>query len=281
MIIIDSIYKLNIELKKLRRNGNLIAFIPTMGRLHKGHISLVKYGAKFANKIVVSIFINPTQFNEEKDFLNYPKNIERDINILKYYKVDLLFIPTVDMMYPNGLKNCVVLDIPNLSNILEGEERERHFSGVITVVSKFFNIIKPDLACFGQKDFQQLFLIKRLNEDMHYNIKIIEVPTVRDSTGLALSSRNELLSKEEKNIASNLNNIIKNLSKDLNIKNIKKKIKSTKNQLNNYGFKSNKIFICDAENLSRIEESTKKIVIIVTVRLGNVRLTDNILFYYN
>ena len=192
MKVLKTIEDVQSEILSIKKNGKRIGFVPTMGALHQGHISLVKKSRAENDISVVSIFVNPTQFNEKQDYENYPKNLESDINFLKKEGCDLIFIPTSDIMYPDGLEETIDFDPGFLDTILEGEKRPGHFKGVATVVKKLFDIIRPHSAYFGQKDYQQTLVIRKLVYDFRIPVKLIICPIIREVSGLAMSSRNSL-----------------------------------------------------------------------------------------
>jgi pantoate--beta-alanine ligase len=193
MKVVETLQDLRTELKGLVRP---LGFVPTMGYLHEGHLSLVRKAKEENQSIVVSIFTNPTQFAPEEDFEEYPRDISRDLELLEEEKVDLVWIPTVDIMYPEGYKTWVEVD--GISKILEGAYRPTHFRGVATIVSKLFNAIGPESAYFGQKDAQQAAVIKQMTGDLNFPIEVVVCPTIREDDGLAKSSRNIYLNEEER-----------------------------------------------------------------------------------
>lgn len=186
------------HLKTFKREGRKIAFVPTMGNLHEGHLTLVRKAREYADIVVVSIFVNPMQFDRADDLNNYPRTLEEDLSKLTAEGVDVVFTPTPEIIYPEGLDKQTFVDVPGLSTILEGASRPGHFRGVTTIVNKLFNIVQPDVACFGEKDFQQLAVIRKMVDDLAMDIEIIGVPTVREMDGLAMSSRNGLLTLDER-----------------------------------------------------------------------------------
>ncbi|HYP23742.1 MAG TPA: pantoate--beta-alanine ligase [Actinomycetota bacterium] len=186
-----------------RPRGTTVAFVPTMGALHDGHLSLVRKAGEAADLVVVSIFVNPLQFGPGEDFESYPRDETRDVGLVEQEGVNLVFLPAVDQMYPEGAVTTVHLDGP-LATTLEGEVRPGHFDGVATVVAKLFNAIDPDVAVFGQKDAQQVAVIRRMVRDLSYRTEIVVAPTVRDADGLALSSRNVYLSDDDREAATAL-----------------------------------------------------------------------------
>ncbi|SDJ05225.1 pantoate--beta-alanine ligase [Aliiruegeria lutimaris] len=180
----------------LRRQGLSIGLVPTMGYLHAGHMALVERAARDADRVVVSIFVNPTQFGDPADLEKYPRDTERDLAMLREAGVEAVFLPSVEVVYPEGSETIV--ETMRLANVLHGEVREGHFRGVATVVAKLFNLVQPDLACFGEKDYQQLQVIRQMVRDLHFPLEIIACPTVREPDGLAMSSRNVRLSPEDR-----------------------------------------------------------------------------------
>lgn len=277
MKIVKNIISLRKELQKRKENQEIIGFVPTMGALHEGHLALVREAISQTDCVVVSIFVNPKQFGENEDFDNYPRNLEKDIEILSTENVDYLFAPDCQEMWPEG--NETFVDTQNLSNILQGELRPGHFRGVLSVVAKLFNITQANKAFFGEKDFQQLAIIRKMVKDLSFPIDIIGVPTLRESNGVAASSRNALLTKEEKKAAVI---ILKALNQALETFNRgetnSEKLKSlTKNIIKNEprAFLE-QIEILDFENLKPISEVKDKAVILLVVKFGNVRLLDHI-----
>ena len=198
MLTIDTITSLREHVAEWRRNGERIAFVPTMGNLHTGHLQLVTRARELAPHTVVSIFVNPLQFGPSEDYQTYPRSFKADSAQLSAECVDVLFAPGVAEMYPEGTEAMTRVEVPALSNILCGVVRPGHFGGVATVVTKLLNIVQPDLALFGEKDYQQLLVIRRLAADLCLPVEIIGVPTVREADGLAMSSRNSYLSEEER-----------------------------------------------------------------------------------
>ncbi len=192
------------QLAEWRHAGDHIALVPTMGNLHEGHLSLVRLAHRHAERVVVSIFVNPTQFGEGEDYEEYPRSLEADKRKLKRLNVDLLFAPDVETMYPLGIDNATSVTVPVLTDELCAAFRPGHFDGVTTVVSRLFSLVQPDVAVFGQKDYQQQYVIRHLVEDLSLPIEIISGPTQREEDGLAMSSRNQYLSEQERAIAPQL-----------------------------------------------------------------------------
>ena len=192
-----------------RREGARIALVPTMGNLHDGHMALVRAAREVADRVVCSVYVNPAQFGQGEDFESYPRTLESDRRMLEHAQCDLLFAPGDETMYPFGPANAVCLKAsPSLSDILEGASRPGHFDGVVTVVARLFNLVRPDSAVFGEKDYQQLLVISRLVEDLSYPIRIVSVPTVREAGGLAMSSRNNYLEPPQREAAAKLYEVL-------------------------------------------------------------------------
>src|SRR5512144_164979 len=204
MQTVHRIAELRALLAERRQAGERIALVPTMGNLHRGHIHLVEVAKTLADYSVATIFVNPMQFGPKEDFNSYPRTLEEDSRQLTAVGLDLLFAPPVAEAYPNGLDNLTRVEVPELSNILCGASRPVHFAGVATVVSKLFNMVQPDVALFGEKDWQQLLVIRRLTADLNFPVEIVGVPTVREADGLAMSSRNSYLSAIERIVAPTL-----------------------------------------------------------------------------
>ncbi|CDL87499.1 pantoate--beta-alanine ligase [Xenorhabdus cabanillasii] len=278
MLILETIPILRRELRRWRQAGKRIAFVPTMGNLHDGHMALVDTAKAQADVVIVSIFVNPMQFDREDDLVNYPRTLQEDCEKLSRRNVEMVFAPNANEMYPNGLNGKqTFVEVPELSYMLEGASRPGHFRGVTTVVSKLFNLIQPDLVYFGEKDFQQLQVIRKMIADMAYDITLVSVPTVRDKHGLALSSRNNLLSPEEKKIAPRLNQVMQCAAERLRNgeRDIKQLLEIMSTHLREEGFMLDEIFIRDAENLEPLTSQSKKAVILMAAWLGKTRLIDN------
>ncbi len=260
-----------------KRNSQTIGFVPTMGYLHEGHLSLIRLARERSNIVVVSIFVNPLQFGKGEDFDKYPRNLDRDAELLRKEGVDILFYPSVDEMYPEG-KILTEVYVNKISEILCGKYREGHFKGVTTVVSKLFNIVMPDIAVFGKKDRQQLFIIKKMVNDLNFNIEIIEGEIIREKDGLAMSSRNSYLSDEERESAlmiyKGLKNSVDTLKKTKDVGKTKKEfIKYVESSsLNSVQY----IEVVDSKDFSIVEEVDKGLYYILTaVFVGSTRLIDN------
>ena len=255
-----------------------IALVPTMGHLHRGHVSLIELAKTKASRVIVSIFVNPIQFNQASDFNRYPRTLEDDINTLRELNIDALFIPEQDELYPHGIEQIPKITIPELSEIFEGQFRPSHFDGVCTVVSKLFNIITPDIALFGEKDYQQLLIIQRMTDDLNFNIRIVPGKTQRESNGLAMSSRNSHLTSEQREQAAQIYSILKHTEDQFSIKNIPQLEVDASSLLEQHGFNIEYFSIRDSSNLQPVSQHTESIVVLVAAWLGETRLIDNILF---
>ena len=253
-----------------------ICFIPTMGALHKGHVSLIKEGKKSSLPVIVSIFVNEMQFNDREDFNNYPKPIEEDIKVLENFNVDYLFIPENNYVYPKN--NFEKVSSGELGKQFEGSSRPGHFDGVLTVVNRFFDLIRPKIAIFGKKDAQQLFLINEMVINKKYEIEIIASPTIRESSGLALSSRNSLLTNRGKDKAALLYKVLKSTKKDFYSTG---KTNFLENFSSNYldeEIDIDYLEILDLATFSKPAENTEEYIILIAAYIENLRLIDNIDF---
>ncbi|WP_434666543.1 pantoate--beta-alanine ligase [Klebsiella sp. B345] len=277
MLIIESLPLLRQHIRRLRQEGKRIALVPTMGNLHDGHMQLVDNAKTSADVVVVSIFVNPMQFDRPEDLQRYPRTLQDDCEKLNKRKVDFVFAPAVAEIYPNGTESQTYVDVPGLSTMLEGASRPGHFRGVSTIVSKLFNLIQPDIACFGEKDFQQLALIRKMVADMGYDIDIIGVPIIRAKDGLALSSRNGYLTAEQRKIAPGLYKVLSTVADKLAAgdRNLDEIITLAGQELNEKGFRADDIQIRDADTLLELTETSKNAVILMAAWLGQARLIDN------
>ncbi|MCP2605338.1 pantoate--beta-alanine ligase [Candidatus Aminicenantes bacterium AH-873-B07] len=278
MKTVESIKEMKKIVRDLKRKNEIIGFVPTMGYLHEGHLSLIRESVKKANKTIVSIFVNPTQFGPSEDYNRYPRDIERDKRLLEIEKVDYLFYPCVEEMYPKGYKTYV--ETTHLQDKLCGRSRPGHFRGVCTVVLKLFNIVQPDIAFFGQKDAQQAIIIKRMVKDLNLDVKIEVMPIIREKDGLAMSSRNTYLNPEERKSATVLYRSLQ-LAKKLIEKgerNSELIISKMKELIEAEPFsKIDYIEIVDLEELNPIKEIKNEALIALAVYIGNTRLIDNII----
>ncbi len=277
MLIIETLPLLRQQIRRLRMEGKRVALVPTMGNLHDGHMKLVDEAKARADVVVVSIFVNPMQFDRPEDLARYPRTLQEDCEKLNKRKVDLVFAPSVKEIYPNGTETHTYVDVPGLSTMLEGASRPGHFRGVSTIVSKLFNLVQPDIACFGEKDFQQLALIRKMVADMGFDIEIIGVPIMRAKDGLALSSRNGYLTAEQRKIAPGLYKVLSSIADKLQVgeRDLDEIITIAGQELNEKGFRADDIQIRDADTLLEVSETSKRAVILVAAWLGDARLIDN------
>ncbi|KOC88450.1 pantoate--beta-alanine ligase [Winslowiella iniecta] len=277
MLIIETLPMLRREIRRWRQDGKRIALVPTMGNLHDGHMTLVDEARARADIVVASIFVNPMQFERADDLARYPRTLQEDCEKLNRRGVDLVFSPSPADIYPAGLDTQTFVDVPGLSSLLEGASRPGHFRGVSTVVSKLFNLVQPDLACFGEKDYQQLALIRKMVADMGYDIDIIGVPTVRAKDGLALSSRNGYLTADQRKQAPELSKVMNSIAQKLSDgeRHVEELIAAGEAELNEKGFRPDGLAICDAETLLPLDTESKRAVILMAAWLGNARLIDN------
>ncbi|EPV2645541.1 pantoate--beta-alanine ligase [Escherichia coli] len=277
MLIIETLPLLRQQIRRLRMEGKRVALVPTMGNLHDGHMKLVDEAKARADVVVVSIFVNPMQFDRPEDLTRYPRTLQEDCEKLNKRKVDLVFAPSVKEIYPNGTETHTYVDVPGLSTMLEGASRPGHFRGVSTIVSKLFNLVQPDIACFGEKDFQQLALIRKMVADMGFDIEIVGVPIMRAKDGLALSSRNGYLTAEQRKIAPGLYKVLSSIADKLQAgeRDLDEIIAIAGQELNEKGFRADDIQIRDADTLLEVSENSKRAVILVAAWLGDARLIDN------
>jgi pantoate--beta-alanine ligase len=278
MQVIEDPKQLRNLIKAHKQQGKKIGFVPTMGNLHQGHLTLVKEAQQHSELSVVSIFVNPMQFNNAQDLANYPKTLAEDCQKLEQAGVDIVFTPAAEVIYPNGLTTQTFVEVPGLSDSLEGELRPGHFRGVSTIVTKLFNLVQPDIACFGEKDFQQLSIIQQMVVDLAMPIEIIPVATVREPSGLAMSSRNNKLTVAEKLIAPKLAEVMTDLAKgvQLDASNTTQLINDACQTLDNSGFKTDEIHVVDPLTLAPLNTASKQAVILMAAYLGDTRLIDNI-----
>ncbi|ARS52126.1 pantoate--beta-alanine ligase [Kushneria konosiri] len=275
----DDIKALQSTLATWRREGHRIALVPTMGNLHEGHLRLVDAARQHADRVLATIFVNPLQFGPGEDLDRYPRTLVEDQRLLTERGCDLLFAPGVDTLYPQGQSALTRVSVPQVSEGLCGAHRPGHFDGVATVVSLLFNLTRPDVACFGEKDFQQLAVIRKLVRDQHMPIDIIGVPIARDHDGLALSSRNGYLEIDERARASQLYQCLVDSGRRLEQGEPSEQV-LTKGlqQLENAGFQPEYLTLCDADTLYPVNTWQPGSVLLVAARLGSTRLIDNLSF---
>jgi pantoate--beta-alanine ligase len=277
VLIIETLPLLRQHIRRARQEGKRIALVPTMGNLHDGHMTLVEEAKARADVVVVSIFVNPMQFDRADDLARYPRTLQEDCEKLNKRKVDFVFAPAPNDIYPQGTDTQTYVDVPGISTMLEGASRPGHFRGVSTIVSKLFNLVQPDIACFGEKDYQQLQLIRKMVADMGYDIEIVGVPTVRAKDGLALSSRNGYLTADQRKIAPALSKTMNAMAAKLSAgdRNLDEIIALAEQELNDGGFRADDIQIRDADTLLELAQTSKRAVILMAAWLGQARLIDN------
>lgn len=250
---------------------NPFAFVPTMGNLHEGHLSLIKFAKENYSEVIASIFVNPLQFEKNEDFSSYPKTLDKDIKLLKSLECNYLFLPE-----PNFAENLEIIN-PKFSDVLCGLSRPTHFHGMLTIIDKFLGLIKPNACLFGLKDYQQQLIIRDYVERKNIKTDIISLPIVREISGLAMSSRNNYLSKDDREHCGKIYSCIQSLAESLKTSPLKEVKEEAANFLQNAGFEMDYLEILDADNLSKISDRTNKILIAVAVSYKKVRLIDNIL----
>ncbi len=280
MEIIDRRIVLQDIVKKFRSQGASIGFVPTMGALHKGHLSLIQRSNKENEITIVSIFVNPTQFNDQEDYKRYPRIISDDIEKLENVKCNFLFTPTKEEMYPEEDKRD--FDFGNIDKVMEGAHRPGHFRGVALIVSKLFEIVNPHKAYFGEKDFQQLAIIKHLTKQLNFDIEIIPCPIIREEDGLAMSSRNTLLSKDQRKNVPLISKTLFESTNKMKLSNLTETKDWVIRKINENPFLEVEYFeIVDSETLESLNDWTqsKTITGCIAVHVGNIRLIDNIRFY--
>lgn len=279
MEIINRRQRMSSLARKLRRENKTIGFVPTMGALHEGHLSLVKEARQMSDIVIVSIFVNPTQFNAQKDFDKYPRDLTSDASMLADFQVDYIFAPDAEEIYGENFSTYVYVE--NLTENLEGASRPGHFRGVATVVTILFNTIRPDFAIFGQKDAQQVAVIKRLTQDLGFDTEIVTMPIIREESGLAMSSRNSRLSEDERQRASIIFQALKEAKKavkngDRNALKISEIVRKTieTEPLARLDY----IAVVDNETLEPVEKiGENEVLLAVAVFFGEVRLIDNVI----
>jgi pantoate--beta-alanine ligase len=261
-----------------RREGLRVAFVPTMGNLHAGHVSLIEAARRHGERFVASIFVNPMQFGPNEDWAHYPRTPREDERMLAGAGCSLMFLPDVAEIYPNGAERATRIEVPGLSRILDGEFRPGHFEGVSTVVAKLFHIVDPDVAVFGEKDFQQLTVIRHMVADLCLPIEIIGAPTVRDHDGLAMSSRNQYLTAAERALAPQIYVALQAAASrvragDVDFASIER---AGFHELEGAGFRPDYFSIRKPQDLSPATALARELVILTAARIGKARLIDNV-----
>lgn len=283
MNTLHSIAQLRAALSRARLDGKRIGLVPTMGNLHAGHITLVEKARQRTDFVVVSIFVNPLQFAAGEDLDSYPRTLEADQRKVLEAGAHLVFAPNVNEMYPHGMEGHTRISVPVVSEGLCGASRPGHFEGVATVVSKLLNIVQPDLAVFGQKDFQQLAVIRKMAQDLCLPVQIMGEPTVRAADGLALSSRNGYLSEAERQTAPVLYRTLQSIAHDIQAgqRDFANIIERARQQLEAAGLRADYLDLRDAVSLKPVTEQTTDMVVLAAAYLGKTRLIDNLHFAVN
>lgn len=277
MEIVRTVTEVRARVAAWRRAGKTVALVPTMGNLHAGHMSLVRAARHEAEVTVVSIFVNPTQFAPSEDFDAYPRTLEADAALLRAHGADLLFAPSVDEMYPLGA-NTTWVEVAELGRYLCGAQRPSHFRGVTTVVSKLFLIVAPDVAVFGEKDYQQLTILRRMTAELQFPIRIVGVPTWREADGLAFSSRNGYLTEAERKRAPVIQKQLQLLKSAIEHgrRDYRALEREMSGALTAQGFKVDYVSVAGAETLAPAGPADRKLVIAAAAYLGKPRLIDNV-----
>ena len=266
------------HVRRWRSEGRRVAFVPTMGNLHAGHVSLIEAARRHGDRFVASIFVNPMQFGPNEDYAQYPRTPAKDADMLTEAGCNLMFMPDVAQIYPNGSERATRVDVPSLSRILDGEFRPGHFEGVSTIVATLFHIVEPDVAIFGEKDFQQLTIIRRMVADLCMPVEIVGAPTVRDGDGLAMSSRNQYLTPAERQVAPRIFQTLQAAASrlqagDTELSSIER---TGAEALTQAGMKPDYFSVRRAQDLGAPAPDTKHLVVLTAARLGRARLIDNI-----
>lgn len=261
-----------------RHHGEHVAIVPTMGNLHAGHLSLVELAREHAERVVVTVFVNPTQFGEGEDFEDYPRTLKRDMQRLRKFEADVIFAPDVDTVYPFGLDKATIVSVPGLTRNFCGASRPGHFDGVTTVVARLFALVQPDVAIFGQKDYQQQLVIRHMTADLSLPIRIVTAPTVREPDGLAMSSRNQYLSEAERAVAPQLHAVLETIGAQLQSgrRNFDELETEARRTLGAVGFVPDYVAIRRAENLEPPDRDCDELVLLAAAHLGKARLIDNV-----
>jgi pantoate--beta-alanine ligase len=280
MLSVSSIEPLRRQISEWKQQGHSIGFVPTMGNLHDGHLALIDRARQSADKVVASIFVNPTQFGPNEDFDNYPRTLSRDSELLKAHSTDLLFSPDVEAMYGDG-GSAISVHVPDtLNDMLCGLSRPGHFDGVATIVSKLFNQVQPDIAVFGQKDYQQLVVIRKMVRDLDFPIEVIGHETVRETDGLAMSSRNGYLDEQQRQQAPGLYRVLLDLCQQvkMNPASSGEVLKNAIQALLDDGFNVEYVEIRRQYDLNLPETGDNMLIALAAVTMGKTRLIDNCLF---
>lgn len=278
MIIVDGIEALRATVRQWRAAGERVGLVPTMGSLHKGHLSLLKVARERAERVVVTVFVNPLQFGPDEDFERYPRTPAEDERLLEQSGCDLLFTPPVQQIYPDGGQSSTRVSVVPLTGILCGRFRPGHFDGVATVVAKLFGIVQPDVAVFGEKDYQQLAIIRRMTADLDIPVEIVGAPTVRSPDGLAMSSRNRYLTAAERELAPRIHATLREVARRIESGERDYAALSAwgEAQLSAAGMAPDYFEVRDAHSLLEPGPATDELVVLTAARLGKARLIDNL-----
>ena len=278
MDTVTTIAAVRAHVQRWRREGLRVAFVPTMGNLHPGHVSLIEAARRHGERFVASIFVNPMQFGPNEDWAQYPRTPREDERMLAAAGCSLMFMPDVAEIYPHGSERATRIEVPQLSRILDGEFRPGHFEGVSTIVAKLFHIVEPDVAVFGEKDYQQLTVIRRMVADLCMPVEIVGAPTMRDADGLAMSSRNQYLSTEERALAPSIYRALEAAAQrlragDVDFASIER---AGFQALEHAGFRPDYFSVRNASDLSPATPAARELVILTAARIGKARLIDNV-----
>ena len=280
MQTVTTIAEVRAQVAKWRAAHERVVFVPTMGNLHAGHVSLIEAARRHGKRFVASIFVNPMQFGPNEDFAHYPRTPTQDAQMLNDAGCDLMFMPDVGEIYPNGADQATRVEVPGISSILCGEFRPGHFEGVATIVAKLFNIVDADVAIFGEKDFQQLTVIRRMVADLCLRVEIVGAPTVRESDGLAMSSRNQYLDEAQRKLAPTIYRQLRQAVTALQsgVRDYAQVEAAGRAALDGAGFRTDYFSVRDAKTLGPAKPDTRHFVVLTASRLGKARLIDNIQF---
>jgi pantoate--beta-alanine ligase len=280
MLTVSTIAQVREQVARWHEARQRVVFVPTMGNLHAGHVSLVEAAREHGDKFVASIFVNPMQFGPNEDFAHYPRTPTQDARMLEAAGCDLMFMPDVGEIYPNGAENATRVEVPGLSDILCGEFRPGHFEGVATIVAKLFHIVDPDVAIFGEKDFQQLTVIRRMVADLCLRVQIVGAPTVREVDGLAMSSRNQYLDADQRRLAPTIYRQLLQAVEALRsgVRDFAGIEGAGRAALDGAGFRTDYFAVRDAKTLGAALPDTRSFVVLTAARLGKARLIDNLQF---
>jgi pantoate--beta-alanine ligase len=280
MLTVSTIAQVREHVARWHEARQRVVFVPTMGNLHAGHVSLIEAAREHGDKFVASIFVNPMQFGPNEDFAHYPRTPAQDARMLEAAGCDLMFMPDVGEIYPNGAENATRVEVPGLSDILCGEFRPGHFEGVATIVAKLFHIVDPDVAIFGEKDFQQLTVIRRMVADLCMRVQIVGAPTVREADGLAMSSRNQYLDEAQRKLVPAIHRQLGQAVAALRsgVRDYAAIEGAGRAALDGAGFRTDYFAVRDANTLGPALPDTRSFVVLTAARLGKARLIDNLQF---